>query len=78
MKVNCIKNLYKSTYKRNIFIKGKEYEIVKEYRNVQNRKMCIVKSPIVLGDGGIDFFFDEGLALPYYNFNEYFKVISEL
>jgi len=77
MRVICIQNLYKSTYDCDVFIQGNEYEIIEEYKNRSKNKMCRVKSDIILGDGGLDFYFDDGDSFPYYNFKDYFKIISE-
>lgn len=76
MKVKCKQNLYKSTYNCDIFIKDKEYEIIEIYRDIRKNKMCLVKSPIVSGDGGIDFFFDEGNSDPFYDFKKYFEIVD--
>ena len=73
LKVKCIKSLHKSTYNKNIFSKNKTYEIIEVFKTTNGTNMVVVKSPIVLGNGGIDFCLDDNNT--YYTFNKHFKFI---
>jgi len=76
MKLTCKKNLFKSTYGENVFIKGKQYEIIEYFRSFQKSKMCVVKSDKILGNGGMDFsvYGEE----TFYALNDYFYTKKEL
>lgn len=63
-KVKCIKSLYKSTYLKNAFTKGKEYSIVDKDKDMF----------YLIDNNGNEFNFSINSNKTYYSFNDYFKI----
>ncbi len=62
-KLRCIKSLYKSTYRGNAFVEGKEYEIASEEPN----------TVYVYDEHGNSFNFFKTAGTPYYFLDHYFE-----